>query len=121
MSVADPILASEVQPDPESAPAAEVRAVTPLFPYQSENRSNRILFVMIALAVTCGYWFFLMSFLAPAPGRPGIDENAYLVAGKNLAQHFTTGFKPGDDYQFLGAMWNRTSGGWYYPKYPFGL
>jgi hypothetical protein len=86
-----------------------------------ESNWKRNLFMLIALAITGGLWFFLHSFLAPAPGRPGIDENAYLVAGKNIAQHLTTGFKPSDDYQFVGAMWVRTSKGWYYPKYPFGL
>jgi hypothetical protein len=77
--------------------------------------------MLLALAVAGGMWFLLTSFLAPAPGRPGIDENAYLVAGKNIALHFTTGFKPGDDYQFVSAMWLRTKEGWYYPKYPFGV
>ena len=31
-----------------------------------------------------------------------------------IADHGTMGFKPTDDYQFVGAMWVRTSGGWYY-------
>ena len=49
-----------------------------------------------------------------------MDENAYLVSGRMIAEHGTTGFKPTDDYQFVGAMWMRTKSGWYYPKYPFG-
>jgi hypothetical protein len=81
---------------------------------------QRGLFLCIALAIVAGYFFFLMSFWVPAPGRPGIDENGYLVGGKNIAQHFTTGFKPINDFIFIGAMWIRTPAGWYYPKYPAG-
>jgi 4-amino-4-deoxy-L-arabinose transferase-like glycosyltransferase len=101
--------------DSEQPPAGH-RATVP-----AEPRSSRALYLALALAVTAGFWFFLTSMLAPAPGRPGIDENAYLLAGKNIAQHFTTGFKPADDYQYVSAMWLRTEDGWYYPKYPFGL
>jgi 4-amino-4-deoxy-L-arabinose transferase-like glycosyltransferase len=107
---------SNGHPVDQTAPATN-KVPTP----STEPTSKRRLFLLIALAITAGLWFFLYSFLAPAPGRPGIDENAYLVAGKNIAQHFTTGFKPTDDYQFVGAMWLRTNDGWYYPKYPFGL
>ncbi|HEX3357658.1 MAG TPA: glycosyltransferase family 39 protein [Tepidisphaeraceae bacterium] len=85
-----------------------------------ESTLKRRVFLLIALAFTAGLWFFLFSFLAPAPGRVGVDENAYLVGGRMLAEHGTTGFKPSDDYQFVGAMWVRTKSGWYYPKYPFG-
>jgi 4-amino-4-deoxy-L-arabinose transferase-like glycosyltransferase len=113
---------SNGQPVSQTDPASLVDSAT-----QRDSRGNseptwkRRLFLLIALAITAGYWFFIHSFLAPAPGRPGIDENAYLVAGKNIAQHLTTGFKTTDDYQFVGAMWLRTKSGWYYPKYPFGL
>src|SRR5438128_1908289 len=86
----------------------------------SETTRKRMICLLIALAFTAGYCFFLFSFLAPAPGRFGVDENAYLVGGRMIAQHGTTGFKPSDDYQFIGAMWLRTPNGWYYPKYPFG-
>jgi hypothetical protein len=105
-----------------------------------ESRLKRWTFLCIALAIVGGYWFFLMSFWAAAPSRPGIDENGYLIGGRNIAQHFTTGFKPADDFQFVGAMWVRTNdatftffpgflgrwlgihtqAGWYYPKYPAG-
>jgi hypothetical protein len=105
-----------------------------------ETRFKRWTFLFIALAFVAGYWFFLMSFWVPAPGRPGIDENGYLVGGRNIAEHFTTGFKPQDDFEFVGAMWVRTEhatftflpgflgrwlgvhteAGWYYPKYPAG-
>jgi hypothetical protein len=113
---------SPVSAPSEDRPVSDVALTTKTISRpQTESTWKRRSFLLIALAITGGVWFFLYSFLAPAPGRPGIDENAYLVAGKNIAQHFTTGFKPSDDYQFVGAMWIRTKDGWYYPKYPFGL
>lgn len=116
---------------------------------EPETAWKRLLFLAMALAITIGYFFMLASYWAPAPGRPGIDENGYLVGGKNFAAHGTTGFKPTDNYQFVGAMWVRTKDewrepsiklpwglelpaflkhkltvhtkeGWYYPKYPLG-
>ncbi len=89
-------------------------------PSEREPRWKRRLFLFIAIVLVGGLWFFLNSFLAPAPGRPGIDENAYLVGGRMIAQHGSTGFKPSDDYQYVGAMWIRAKSGWYYPKYPYG-
>jgi hypothetical protein len=56
-----------------------------------------------------------------APAHPGIDQNGYLVGGKNLADHFSSGFLPADPFEFVGGMWIRTDTGWYYPKYPLGL
>jgi len=112
---------SLVQSSPELPPVVVVSPSVTAFAWHAESRWKRILFMLLALAITGLLWFFLYSFLAAAPGRPGVDENAYLVAGKNIAQHFTTGFKPTDDYQFVGAMWLRTGNGWYYPKYPFGV
>jgi hypothetical protein len=110
----------------------------------SESAGKRWAFLFLALVMTAAIGFFLKSFWAPAPGRPGIDENGYLVGGKNFSEHGTPGFKPTDDYQFVGAMWVRTheetitppawlpnplyrwftvktEAGWYYPKYPAGL
>jgi Dolichyl-phosphate-mannose-protein mannosyltransferase len=81
---------------------------------------KRLFFLCLAVAIAAGFGFVLLTYWAPAPSRPGIDENAYLVGGKEIAQHATIGFKPTDDYQYVGAMWLRTAKGWYYPKYPFG-
>lgn len=98
-----------------------IEPATPIASPDRESRRSRAFSTILAVAIACSYWFFLTSFLAPAPGRPGIDENAYLVGGRNIATHGTTGFKPTDDYQFVGAMWLRSASGWYYPKYGFGL
>ncbi len=78
------------------------------------------MYLAIAVAITIAYGFFLFSFWAPAPGRPGIDENAYLVGAKDILQHASYGFHPTSDFQFEGHMWVRTKSGWYYPKYPPG-
>ncbi len=110
---------------------------------EQESFAVRWLFLLVALTITAGYWYFLQSYWAPAPGRPGIDENAYLLGGRNIAEHGTVGFKPTDDFQFVDAMWVRTTdhtytppglsgflkdrltvhteAGWYYPKYPAGV
>jgi 4-amino-4-deoxy-L-arabinose transferase-like glycosyltransferase len=109
-----------------------------------EARWKRWLFAMVALAIIAGFAFFMARFFAPAPGRPGIDENAYLLGGRNILEHHTVGWKPANDYLFVGHMWFRTKdqmhpapawlprfargslsvhtdAGWYYPKYPAGL
>lgn len=64
-----------------------------------------------AAAVSC-FW---------SPAHSGIDQNGYLVGGKMIAAHFSTGFKPTDPFQFVGGMWILADNGWYYPKYPIGL
>lgn len=89
---------------------------------EPERWWKRSLFLVIALAVTAGFFFFLFSFWAPAIGRLGVDENAYLVGGRNFADHWSTGFKPADDFEYVGLMWVQSlKNGWYYPKYPMGL
>src|SRR5262245_40007575 len=78
-----------------------------------ESRFADALWQLIAIAITAGYAYFLASFSAPGMTRPGIDENCYLIAGRNIAEHGTPGFKPTDEFQFISAMWIRTPEGWY--------
>src|SRR4051794_21006534 len=59
--------------------AVDAPAMIPVVAPIAETRLKRTLFLLIAIAFTVGYAFFLLSFLAPAPGRYGVDENAYLV------------------------------------------
>ena len=75
---------------------------------EAESFWRRRLYEALALAFTCSFMFVLYRFWAPAPGRPGIDENGYLVGGRNFAQSGTIGFKPDDNFEFVGAMWVRT-------------
>ena len=129
-----------------AAPDAAVSTIvrTPPNIFGRETPRQRLLAGVLALLCVLGYGFTLRSFWAPAPSRPGIDENAYLFGGVNIAEHGNAGFKPDNPYQFVGAMWFRNDGkpaepptwvpnplrrwitahpqeGWYYPKYPLGL
>jgi hypothetical protein len=82
---------------------------------------KRHLFLVFAVALVCGYFYYIHCYFIPAPGLPGIDENAYLVGGKNIVDHHSTGFAPPTDYAYVGLMWVKSEkNGWYYPKYGFG-
>jgi len=85
---------------------------------------------VLALVVSfvISFWILLGGYWSLA--HPGVDQNGYLVGGKNLADHFSTGFTPTDPYQFVGEMWvaggrlERGKNGEsirYYPKYPIGM
>jgi len=113
----------------EAAIPAELHLISPapasprplvLEPH-GERASVRWLGILCALLISAGFFAFVYRHFAPGPSLPGIDENAYLVAGKNLATHFTPGFKPESPYAFVGPMWIRTQDGWFYPKYPIGV
>ena len=65
------------------------------------------------------------------PAHAGINQNGYLVGGKNLAEYGTMGVRLTNEYEYLGWMWNlvdrneaRKNGPkediWFYPKYPIG-
>src|SRR5439155_1855051 len=76
-------------------------------------------FLLIALAITIGYFFFLHAYWAPA--HPGVDQNGYQYGGRMFAETFSTGFKPPNPHMYIGWMHVRTPDGWYYPKYPLGI
>jgi hypothetical protein len=75
----------------------------------------------LAVALSAGFLLLVLHYFAPGMGQPGIDENAYLVGGRNMAEHLTPGFKPDSPYAFVGPMWIQGTNGWYYPKYPIGV
>jgi hypothetical protein len=125
---------------PHRPSASRLRSMTDFV----ARRWRWITFALVAVSIAAGQAFFLASFWAPAPGRPGIDENAYLVAGKNIALTGSPGLLANDDYQYVDAMWvgtdaqtftppfwapqpvlrlltAHTASGWFYPKYPIGL
>ncbi len=66
----------------------------------------------VFLVVVLGYW---------VPANQGPDENAYLVAGRNLAENGTAAIAAADPYTFAGRMWIKAADGRYHPKYPLGL
>jgi hypothetical protein len=91
----------------------------------SEPWMKRAWYFLVAAGVLGLYAYLLSSYWAPA--HPGINQNAYLVGGKFLAERGTTGIKPDEPLYYLGWMWNlveRNVNGqkeiWYYPKYPIG-
>ncbi|WP_428936748.1 ArnT family glycosyltransferase [Fontivita pretiosa] len=103
---AEPRLAEAGLPDPE--PAGQRRACA-----------------LLAVALALGYFMMLLHFWAPA--TPGVDQNGYLVGGKQLARSGSTGFKPDNPLEYVGGMWvlagepASASDAWFYPKYPPGL
>jgi hypothetical protein len=61
-----------------------------------------------------------------AGGDSGVDQNAYLVGGRLLAEHGSMKYVLPNPYSYVGGMFVRMTppsemGGVYYPKYPFGL
>ena len=76
---------------------------------------------LVAVVVTLAFFFTINAHHQPGPGNPGIDENAYLVAGRNLAHRLQMGMRPETPYAYIGPMWVRGENGWYYPKYPAGV
>jgi hypothetical protein len=81
----------------------------------------RRVFRLLACGLAVGFLALVFHYFAPGLGQPGIDENAYLGAGRNIAHHLTPGFRPASPYAFIGPMWIRSDDGWYYPKYPAGV
>jgi hypothetical protein len=100
-------------------------------PAEPESLLKRWIYVVAALALAYGHYYFITSFWAPA--HWGNNQNGYLVGAKHLAQsmakgRFTTGFEPTNPFEFVGWMWvmaneNSTApgGGMHYPKYPLGV
>jgi hypothetical protein len=90
---------------------------------EPESFGRRLLFGIIALAIAVG--FLAMNLCYWAPAHPGVDQNGYLVGGKMLAEHGSTGYSPAEPYAFVGAMWVGihldTGRPEYFPKYPIGL
>lgn len=84
-----------------------------------ESKFRICVFGLAALAVAVGYFFTLHAYWAPAHG--GVDQNGYLVGGKMIVDHLSTGQWPSDVYSYVSAMWIGTKWGVFYPKYPVGL
>lgn len=87
----------------------------------SEPAWVRWVFGLLGLATAVAFLVLVLQYHEPGPCWPGIDENAYLLGGKNFAHTLTTGMKPPDPYAYVSMMWFRTDQGWYYPKYPLGV
>ncbi len=118
-------------PAAESRPgiAADIGALGRLvFPRTAEPAWRTHFYAAIALALVVAYFLSLSYFTYFNPSHSGVDQNGYLVGGKMMADHGTTGFWPTDPYQFVGRMWVGAAANQYspntpafYPKYPIGL
>src|SRR5712691_621749 len=72
-----------------------------------------LLLILLAFAIfTHLYW---------VPAHGGMDQNAYLVAGRMSAEYGSPRLHPTDQDSFVGRMWLLTADGGYFPKYPLGL
>ncbi|MDB5327866.1 MAG: hypothetical protein JWM57_3435 [Phycisphaerales bacterium] len=85
-----------------------------------EPRALRIFAAVLACAIAVAYFWFILQYWAPS--HPGVDQNGYLVGGKQLAWTGSTGMKPDEPLGFVSNMWVlNPETGVNYPKYPVGL
>jgi hypothetical protein len=87
----------------------------------SEQRVQRLMGVLVAVAIALLFAFGVFTTLYN-PAHDGVDQNGYLVGGKQYARSLSTGMQLKDPLEFVGNMWvynPRTET--YYPKYPIGL
>src|SRR5689334_4297308 len=87
--------------------------------YLHESRREMRIYLALALVFAALYAWLLLIYWAPADG--GIDQNAYLVGGRLIAEHFTPRYDLPHPFAYAGGMFVRTEAGAYYPKYPIGL
>ncbi len=118
-----------VAADQSESLALEVRPQSPPPLAVREGAFRRYLYVLLALLVIGG--FCLVSGRFWVPLHAGIDQNGYLVGGKQIARSGTMKLAPRrvdtgelDNHQFVGGMWVGAELGTprqrYYPKYPIG-
>ena len=104
---------------PDLEPARPAFRPLPLIE-RYEPRALRIAAATLACAIAVAYFWFILQYWAPS--HPGVDQNGYLVGGKQLAWTGSTGMKPDEPLGFVSNMWVRNDEtGINYPKYPVGL
>lgn len=85
----------------------------------SEPRWYRNFWLAVAVIVVALFARVVFGYFAGADS--GVDQNAYLVGGRLLAQHFSMRYTLPNPYAYSGGMFIRLPDGTYFPKYPFGL
>jgi 4-amino-4-deoxy-L-arabinose transferase-like glycosyltransferase len=88
-------------------------------PPVSEARWYRWTWLVVAIVVLAAYSAFVFRFWDAADD--GVDQNAYLVGGRLLAEHGTMKYVLPNPYAYVGSMFVRMPDGTYFPKYPVGL
>jgi 4-amino-4-deoxy-L-arabinose transferase-like glycosyltransferase len=84
-----------------------------------EPAGYRWAWLAVGLGVAALFAVVVFRFYAPADA--GVDQNAYLTAGRLIAQKHTTRYVLPNPYAYTGGMFVRMPNGDYFPKYPFGL
>ncbi|MFI5378089.1 MAG: glycosyltransferase family 39 protein [Tepidisphaerales bacterium] len=116
-------------PSPTTLPPIEETVSTALAASR-EPRGKRLLFGLLGLLVAAMSFYWTWCLNAPAHG--GVDQNGYLVGGRNVAAGGTmkaTQRNPDtgqlDPFMFVSPMWVGIDMGTpverFYPKYPLGL
>lgn len=94
-------------------------------------RVERALYALIATALLVAFAYLAATFYVPA--HPGVDQNGYLVGGRQIYETGKLKMAPRypgkpdqfDPHQFVGHMWIGVDYGKpterFYPKYPIGL
>ncbi len=87
----------------------------------NESRGYRITWLITASIFVGLFGYMTLCFWAPA--HSGVDQNGYLVGGRQYAHSLTTKFIPATPYEYVGNMWVMVGDkpGVYYPKYPLGM
>ena len=112
-----------------TAPLAAAPGLRPLL-FAAEPRWLGAVCVSLAVGIAAAFLYSASFFWVGV--HPGVDQNGYLVGGKQLAETLTMKLRPTlpgtdelDPHQFVGRMWVGadllTPLERYYPKYPAGL
>jgi hypothetical protein len=128
----------DVRPEPDVAAPAEVLApaapaaitTLPMIVRIEEPAWKRWMFASLAGVVVWLFAYQAGVFWMPA--HPGVDQNGYLVGGRQFADTLTMKLAPTrlgsnefDPHAFVGRMWVGVDYGTpderFYPKYPLGL
>ena len=110
---------------PEPVPYAD-RFIVPLTSrpmpplVHDEPAGYRWAWLAVGLAVTA-LFAYVVVFRFYAPADSGVDQNAYLVGGRLIAQTGSLKYVLPNAFAYTGGMFVRMPTGVYYPKYPAGL
>ena len=109
-----------LEPVPYADPTVAPRTTRPMPPLlHDEPAAYRWAWLAVGLAVTALFAAVVFRFYAPADA--GVDQNAYLVGGRLIAQNHSTRYVLPHPFAFTGGMMVRMPSGDYFPKYPAGL
>ncbi len=119
ISPAEALLSLTYAPDTKEFQTSTSRLLCDLS--DNESKAYQITWLISAAIFVGLFAFMTLCFWAPA--HPGVDQNGYLVGGRQYARSLTTKFIPATPYEYVGNMWVMVGDkpGVYYPKYPLGM